>query len=147
MGKRFCILAAIACILCMQGAHAGSPIVEVQKWDNSKSGGFFTLFVNCTSGSPFSYNPKNPFLKEITMVRNTGGFVTVQCKVTNSALWRKTFRIRWEWKSSNGMLSTDPSDAALTMVTLAGGEQQIIQGTSTVPNPISVALTVFPHAK
>jgi len=147
MGKRLIILGALACILCMQGAHAGSPIVEVQKWNNSKPGGFFTLFVHCTLGSPFNYNPKNPFLTEITMVKNAGGFVTVQCKVTNSAPWRKTFRIRWAWKSTDGMMCAAPSEAALAMVSLAGGEQQVIQGTSTAPNPTSVALTLFPHAK
>jgi hypothetical protein len=44
-------------------------------------------------------------------------------------------------------MSTAPSDAALAMMTLAGKEQEVIQGTSTVPNPSGVVLTLFPHAK
>lgn len=126
---------------------AGGPVVEVQKWSNPKGGVDFSLCVNCCSGSPFSYNPKHPFITEITMVKNSGGFVTVQGKITNSAPWRKTFRVRWEWKAANGMMSTAPADDALTMVTLAGKEQQVIQGTSTIPDPSAAVLTFFQHAK
>ena len=81
------------------------------------------------------------------MVKNSGGFVTIQGKITNPAPWRKTFRIRWEWKGSNGMMSSGPADEALTMITLAGKEQQVIQGTSTIPNPSAAILTFFQHAK
>ena len=126
---------------------AGSPLVEVQKWNNPKGSPDFTFFVNCCSGSPFSYNPKNPFITELTTVKNSGGFLTIQGKISNQAPWRKTFRIRWEWKAANGMMSSAPTDSALTMVTLAGKEQEVIQGTSTIPNPVSVVLTVFPQAK
>jgi len=81
------------------------------------------------------------------MVKNSGGVVTVQGKITNPAPWRKTFRIRWEWKATNGMMSTAPADDALTMVTLAGKEQQVIQGTSTIADPSAALLTFFQHAK
>jgi hypothetical protein len=126
---------------------AGNSVAEVQSWNNPKGIRDFTLYVNCCSGTPFHYNSKNPFLTEITMVKNSGGFVTIQGKITNPAPWRKTFRIRWEWKGSNGMMSSGPADEALTMITLAGKEQQVIQGTSTIPNPSAAILTFFQHAK
>jgi|GEM_PF-1949048 hypothetical protein len=135
------------CLIASGGLYAGTPVAEVQSWNNPKGVREFTLYVNCCPGTPFRYDPKNPFLTEITMAKNSGGFVTIQGKITNNAPWRKTFRIRWEWKSPNGLMSTAPSDAALTMMTLAGKEQEVIQGTSTVPNPSGVVLTLFPHAK
>ena len=137
----------LLCLLLAAGLRAGTSVVEVQSWNNPKGARDFTLFVNCCSGAPFRYDIKNPFLTEITLIKNSGGFVTIQGRITNSAPWRKTFRIRWEWQSANGMVSTAPADDALSMVSLVGGEQQIIQGTSTVPNPVSATLTLFPHAK
>ena len=126
---------------------ANASITEVKSWNSSNGLREFTFYINCCSGAPFRYNQKNPFLTDIVMAKNAGGFVTIQGKIANNAPWRKTFRIRWEWKSQNGLMSTAPSDAALTMVTLAGKEQAFIQGTSTVPNPMGAVLTLFPHAK
>jgi hypothetical protein len=146
MNSKGLFLSLLLCCAAPVALVAGSPIVEVQKWSNPK-GGDFLLYVNCCSGSPFNYNPKNPFITELAMVKNSGGFVTVQGKITNPAPWRKTFRIRWEWKAANGMMSTAPADDALTMVTLAGKEQQVIQGTSTIPDPSAALLTFFQHAK
>jgi hypothetical protein len=135
------------CLVAYGSLCAEASYKEVQSWSNSKGGQEFGFYVNCCAGAPVRYDPRNPFLTEITVVKNSGGFVTIQGKITNNAFWRKTFRIRWEWKSLNGLMSTAPSDAALTMVTLAGKEQEVIQGTSTVPNPTGVVLTLFPHAK
>ena len=148
MNSKGLFLALLAlCMIVTKSLIAGTSVAEVQSWNNPKGVREFTLYINCCSGSPYRYDPNNPFLTEITMVKNAGGFVTIQGKITNNAPWRKTFRIRWEWKSPNGLMSTAPSDAALSMVTLAGREQEVIQGTSTVPNPIGVVLTLFPHAK
>jgi hypothetical protein len=147
MNPKGFFLFLLLCVVSPVALYAGSPIIEVQKWNNPKGGGDFSLNINCCSGSPFSYNPKNPFITELTMVKNSGGFVTVQGKITNLAPWRKTFRVRWEWKAANGMMSTSPADDALTMVTLAGKEQQVIQGTSTIPNPSAALLTFFQHSK
>ena len=147
MSKNFAIAAFFAFFSLHTASHAGEKIVKAQRWGGSECVPEFTVYVNCCSGTPWNYDPKKPFLTDITMAKNSGGFVTVQGKITNKAPWRKTFRLRWEWKSPNGMMSTAPADAALSMVTLAGKEQEVIQGTSTVPNPSSVVLTLFPHAK
>jgi hypothetical protein len=147
MLKLLPISAVLAIVLLQADLQAGDTIVRAQSWNDSNGVPEFTLYVNCCSGTPWNYDPKHPFLTEITMVKNSGGFVTIQGKITNKAPWRKTFRVRWEWKSPNGLMSTAPADAALSMVTLAGKEQEVIQGTSTVPNPTSVVLSLFPHAK
>jgi hypothetical protein len=147
MFKLLPIYAVLVIALLQNDLQAGDAIVKAQSWSNPEGIPEFAVYVNCCSGTPWNYNPKHPFLTEITMAKNSGGFVTVQGKITNKAPWRKTFRMRWEWKSPNGIMSTAPSDAALTMMTLAGKEQEVIQGTSTVPNPAAVVLTLFPHAK
>jgi hypothetical protein len=137
---------ALLFLLIPSGLRAGERIVEVKKWSNPK-GAEFVLNVDSCSGAPFQYNPKNPFLTELIMVRNSGGFVTIQGKITNPAPWRKTCRVRWEWKAANGMVSTTPADEALVMVTLEGHEKQILTATSTIPDPSSGTLTFFSHAK
>jgi hypothetical protein len=126
--------------------RAGDKVVEVKKWSNPKSGEF-VLNVDCCAGAPFHYNPKNPFLTDLTMVRNSGGFVTLQGKISNPAPWRKTCRVGWSWKAANGMVSATPADEALVMVTLEGYEKRIISTTSTIPDPSSATLTIFSHAK
>lgn len=139
---------ALVLIFSSASANAGSEPVPVKSWKAEKScASEFTFLINCNSGTPFSYNPSRPFITDIIMNKNPGGFVVIQAKITNSAPWRKTFRIKWDWRSANGLMSTAPADAALTMVTLGGKEQQVIQGTSTVPNPTGVVLSLFPHAK
>ena len=129
-------------------ARAGTEAIPVKIWLSEKSGvPEFTILISSCSGSPLTYNPKNPFLTELTMIRNSGGFVTVQGKITNPAPWRKTFRIGWEWRGPHSMNSTAPSDAALSMISLEGHEHRFIQGTSSIPNPTSALLTFFQHAK
>ncbi len=139
---------ALALVFSSACANAGTEPVPVKSWQAEKPGvPEFTFLINCNSGAPFSYNPSRPFITDIMMSKNPGGFMVIQAKITNSAPWRKTFRIKWEWRSANGLMSTAPADGALTMVTLGGKEQQVIQGTSTVPNPTGVILSLFPHAK
>jgi len=118
--------------------------VELQYWNGKSGSKEFALYLNCTSGTPFRYDRKNPFIREINMVKNAGGFVTIQASIANPAPWRKTFRVRWQWGSASGMASTSPNDSALEMVTLAGNDLISIRGVSSIPNPTCATLTLFP---
>jgi hypothetical protein len=141
MFRHSLIVTLAACILTAGCSTTGSNSSQpIQIWKNEKGQDILAFYIRSTSGAPF--NSKS--IGEAVIIKDDQGFVSIQVPITNSAPFRKTANIGWEWARANGMVARSPLGNSLRAINIAAGDTQLIRSVSSSPEPRVVTLTIHP---